>query len=145
MKRFALLSALFGGLLLRTPLAFGADTNSTLDTLFGAHAPYEKFLRELKAEVAAQDWSAIADKVAYPLSVQVSGHRMKVRSRDQFLAHVRSIITHKVCEAIEAQHYEALFANANGVMVGNGELWYSGVCSRANCIDAPIKITAVNP
>jgi hypothetical protein len=133
------------GLLLLGAVALAANTNLTLDKLFGTHEPYEQFLKELKAEVAAQEWQAIADRVVYPLSVRVSGHRITLRSPDQFLSHVQSILTPKVRKAIEAQRYEALFANANGVMIGEGELWYSGVCSKAGCIDAAIKITAVNP
>ncbi len=30
-------------------------------------------------------------------------------------------------DAIAAQTYETLFANWQGVMIGNGELWFSGV------------------
>jgi hypothetical protein len=143
-RRLALWPAVLGGALLGA-LAVGADTNSTLDSLFGAHAPYEKFLEVLKAEINAQDWSAIADQVAYPLTVKVSGRRLHLDSRNQFLAQVKLILTPKVRLAIEAQHYDALFANANGVMIGNGELWYAGICSNTNCGNPSIKIIAINP
>ena len=127
---------------LRAP---AAEIDSRLDSLFGSHTPYEKFLVELKAQVAAQDWSEVAAHAAYPMSVKVSGRRIKLLNRGQFLAHVKTLFTPKVLEAIEAQDYSSLFANATGVMIGNGELWFSSVCSDTRCLDSAVKIIAINP
>lgn len=144
MRELAGLIFLTGAILFAPPV-LAADMDATLDRLFGAHAPYEKFLTKLKLEAKAQDWSTIADQLSYPLTVRISGRRLKFEARGQFLSHVRSILTPRVLQAIAAQRYEDLFANANGVMIGNGEIWYSGICAGADCNDAPIKITAIKP
>ena len=54
-------------------------------------------------------------------------------------------MTPKVIRAIQVQAFSGIFANADGVMIGNGEVWFSGICGNLSCTDAPIKITAIAP
>ena len=54
-------------------------------------------------------------------------------------------LTPKVLAAIKRQTYASLFANDRGVMIGDGEVWFSAVCRDAACKDAPIRIIAINP
>ena len=41
--------------------------------------------------------------------------------------------------AVERQTYATLFANADGVMIGDGELWFSGTCADAACAEASVR------
>ena len=122
-----------------------ADTDARLDVLFGSHQGYSEFLGRLKDNVSAKDWPAVADLVAYPIRVNIAGHRKLLRSREEFLNRVRLVMSAKVIDAIQHQRYDALFANGNGVMIGDGEVWFSGICMQSRCIDRALKITAVNP
>lgn len=57
----------------------------------------------------------------------------------QFLAAYDKIVTAKVRNAITAQRYATLFANWQGVMIGDGEVWFSGVGDGNT-----VRITAIN-
>jgi hypothetical protein len=120
-------------------------TDSRLDELFGAHRPYEKFLQTLKECAAAKDWQSLAALVAYPITIKIVGRRMRIASSEQFFEHANALLSARVITAILQQQYEKLFANGSGVMIGDGEIWFSGICKDTRCIDRSIKITAINP
>ncbi|SFJ42406.1 hypothetical protein [Aerobium aerolatum] len=116
-----------------------AEMNNTLDTLFGDHTRYHTFFDNLKKAVAAGDKSAVAAVIEYPFQVRIGGKSLKIRDAAHFIADYDQVITAKVKHALQGQTYETLFANWQGVMVGEGEIWFSGVG------DADvIKVTAIN-
>ena len=115
------------------------EMNDTLDTLFGDHARYHAFFDTMKKSVAAGDKAAVAAMIEYPFQARIGGKSLKIRDAAHFIADYDQIITAKVKHALQTQTYETLFANWQGVMVGDGEIWFSGVG------DADvIKITAIN-
>ena len=109
------------------------------------HQPYQDFFIALKSKAAIQDWPAIASMIAYPITLPVAGRRISIRSPRAFLKRAPEIFTPKVLAAIERQSYATLFANSSGVMIGAGEVWFSGICKEPACAVAPVKITAINP
>lgn len=116
-----------------------AEMNNTLDTLFGDHTRYHTFFDNLKKAVAAGDKAAVAAMIEYPFQVRIGGKSLKIRDAAHFIADYDQVITAKVKNALQGQTYETLFANWQGVMVGQGEIWFSGVG------DADvIKVTAIN-
>ncbi|MFC5386810.1 hypothetical protein ACFPLB_12650 [Aquamicrobium segne] len=116
-----------------------AEMNNTLDTLFGDHTRYHTFFDNLKKAVAAGDKAAVAAMIEYPFQVRIGGKSLKIRDAAHFIADYDQVITAKVKHALQGQTYETLFANWQGVMVGQGEIWFSGVG------DADvIKVTAIN-
>jgi hypothetical protein len=128
---------------LMAPLPAIAETatgmNATLDTLFGEHARYRSFFDALKKAVSEGDKAAVAAMVDYPFQARIGGKSVKIRDAAHFVADYDKVVTAKVKSALDAQGYESLFANWQGVMVGDGEIWFSGV-GDAN----EIKITAIN-
>jgi predicted component of type VI protein secretion system len=128
---------------LMAPLPAIAETatgmNATLDTLFGEHARYRSFFDALKKAVSEGDKAAVAAMVDYPFQARIGGKSVKIRDAAHFVADYDKVVTAKVKSALHAQGYESLFANWQGVMVGDGEIWFSGV-GDAN----EIKITAIN-
>jgi hypothetical protein len=122
-----------------------AAINSRLDALFGSHLPYDKFLQTLKECTAAHDWRALAALVAYPIRIKIAGERRRISSPEQFLQHANTLLSARVIAAIREQQYVTLFANDRGVMIGDGEIWFSGICGDTRCVDRTIKITAINP
>lgn len=128
---------------LATPLSAFAggvgEMNDNLDTLFGEHDRYHAFLDALKKAVANDDKKAVAAMVDYPFQARIGGKAVKIRDAAHFEADYDKVVTAKVKHALQAQTYENLFANWQGVMIGDGEVWFSGV-GNAN----QIKITAIN-
>ena len=116
-----------------------AETNSTLDALFGEHAPYRTFFDELKKAVAADDRAAVAAMVDYPFQARIDGKALKIRDAAHFVADYDKIFTPRVRQAVADQSYATLFANWQGVAIGDGEIWFSGVGERN-----VVRITAIN-
>jgi hypothetical protein len=129
-----------------TALAQGVPAmDARLDTLFGEHQAYRKFLRQLQAAVSSQQRVQVARLVSYPLVTHLRGHQVTIRTPQQFLQHYGQLLPAASVEAITAQRYEALFANAQGAMIGAGEVWFGGVCADDNCRQRKVRITAINP
>ena len=133
------------GLLHATDTPGSHDVSVRLDTLFGSHESLEQFLASLQEDCADKRWPAIAAKIAYPLKTRIAGHSINIRNPSEFIAHSEDLLTPKVLAAIERQTYASLFANDRGVMIGDGEVWFSAVCKDADCKNAPVKIIAINP
>lgn len=129
------------------PLAAQSDheTSARLDALFGAHQPYEAFLAQLKEAVVAQDKEAVAAMIAYPLATRIAGVPVTLASEEEFLRRYEELITPPVVAAVRHQTWATLFANAEGVMVGDGAIWFSGVCGDDACADVAVRIIAINP
>lgn len=103
------------------------------------------FLHSLQKGVAANDSSAVAGLINYPLRVNAPSGTYMVKSRAAFLGRYRQIFTPKVRDAIRAQVADSLFANWQGVMIGNGEVWFGSSCPPATPSDCDrIAIQAIN-
>jgi len=121
-----------------------ADMNSNLDSLFDSHAPYQAFFAKLKKAVSTDDKATVAAMVDYPFQAHIKGKAQKIKDAGQFTAAYDQIVTDKIKAAVAKQTYAKLFANAQGVMIGNGEVWFSGVCSDNSCKQQTVKVTAIN-
>lgn len=116
-----------------------AEVDASLDALFGSHQPYRAFFDALKKAIATDDKAAVAAMVDYPFQGRINGKAVKLRDTAHFVADYDKIVTAKVKDAVARQAYATLFANWQGIMIGDGEVWFSGVG------DADvIKITAIN-
>ena len=49
-------------------------------------------------------------------------------------------------QAILDQRLDQLFGRDQGLMIGNGSIWFDHICTNAQCSPrGPVRITAVNP
>lgn len=115
------------------------EMNKTLDDLYGAHGPYHTFFEKLKKAVAENDKEAVASMVKYPFKARINGKAVTIRDAVHFVADYDKVFTAKVKEAVSKQTYPNLFANWQGVMIGDGEVWFSGIDNNNT-----VKIIAVN-
>jgi hypothetical protein len=120
------------------------EVNQSLDQLFGDHKPYQAFFAKLQKAVADTDKATVAGLISYPFQARIKGKAVKIRDAQHFIADYDKVITAKVAGAVAKQSYATLFANAQGVMIGDGEVWFSGVCSDSSCKQQTIQITAIN-
>lgn len=115
------------------------DMNKNLDALFGEHVIYQKFFDQLKQAVATDNKSAVAAMVDYPFQARINDKAVKIRDAAHFVADYEQVITKKVKQAVAQQTYPTLFANWQGVSIGDGEVWFSGIGNGSQ-----VKITAIN-
>lgn len=116
-----------------------AEVDQQLDELFGEHKQYRTFLEQLQRAVAADDKQAVAAMIDYPFAARINGKAVKIRDPKHFVADYDKVITPKIREAVAKQRYEDLFANWQGVMIGDGEIWFSGIGDGST-----VKIIAIN-
>lgn len=100
-----------------------------------------EFFLKLKHAVGTHDVTELATMVSYPLVVN---GKATVPNSEYFEKHYNDIFTKKVVAAVKRQKYGTLFGNDQGVMIGNGELWFSGVCRNTSCNHYHVRIVAIN-
>lgn len=113
-----------------------------LDTVFGEHEKFVDAFAVLQDAVAADDAEAVAALAAYPLVVKV-GERREIGSPEEFVAHYDEIMTSEIVATVIRQEYGTLFANEQGIMFGNGEVWMSGVCADDTCAEWDVLIITI--
>jgi hypothetical protein len=100
---------------------------------------YEIFLARLQAAVRANDRSALIQLIAFPLRVNFKGGSQLYRDARSVGRDYDRIFTPQVRRAILDQRVNQLFGRDQGVMVGNGEIWFE------HSPAGPVRIKAVNP
>ena len=111
-------------------------------------AQVRSFLEKLQAAVRSRDAAAVAELASYPLAVNTKGHRESVRSKAHLVRRFSSIFDSLVTQEILSQRLEDLFSNSNGVMIGSGSVWFSGVCDHdsppGTCRGMRVLVVAIN-
>ena len=123
------------------PAPTAADVDKQLTTLFGDPAPYKAFLTDLQKATADGDEKAVAAMVSYPFTTKVDGKDVTFESAADLTKSYDDVFTPGVLVAIKSQTYETLFANDMGVMIGNGQVWFSEIGEGE---EKAVKIIGIN-
>jgi hypothetical protein len=135
------MSLLFAG---ATPVfADEKGVNQSIDQLLGDHTKYQAVIVALQKAVAAEDATAVAALVDYPIGVKVNGKETNIKSAKVFVEHYSGIITPSIAKAVTGQKYGDLFVNYKGVMFGDGQVWISGICHDNECKNFDVKIETI--
>ena len=147
LKRLLVLALLCGTAIGVVPAGAQSEpeVNARLDSLFGDHKPYRAFFTDLQTAILAGNKPAVAAMVAYPLTVRRGGKDIALRAAPDLLARYDQIVTARVVAAVRKQTYETLFARDTGVMIGDGQVWFSGICGDNACQRQTVKVIAIAP
>ena len=128
------------------PAATKADEamDHRLDQLFGNRQDYRRFFEQFRAAVVAGDKAAVAATMHYPITVHLEGKQWSLYSPAEFTDVYSHIFSPALVELVRRQQYADLFANDQGVMIGQGAIWVSGICEDAECEKMPLKVVALN-
>lgn len=120
--------------------------NDRLTSLFGKYEPYRDFFFQLQAAVSQGDRAEVASLINYPLRFSsLEGATEQIENSEQFLANYDRIMTGPLRSSIANQKYEDLFARDQGVMIGRGEVWFSGICAPGSCQeDVAVKVITIS-
>jgi len=144
MRRLALVLAALAGLASTVVLAqTAAETDATIDTVLGDHQKFREAFDAIQAAVAASDAPALAEYIPYGTPIFVHGGEQVFESEQEFADDFDEIFTPDIVDAVTAQTWETLFANADGVMFGSGEMWLNGICVDESCSDFDVRIVAI--
>jgi hypothetical protein len=83
------------------------------------------FLTALQSVVRADNRTKLATMVLYPLNVFAADGKRVIHNRSEFIQKYPSIFTPHVRQTVLKQSSDCLFGNAEGAMVGNGEIWFT--------------------
>ena len=132
-------SACLLAILVLSSLALAQEANKYEVAGIDDAAAVEKFFHNLQEAMARGDRVRIASMVSYPISVMIAGRKVRLRNRAEFLRRYNAAINLRVKQAVAEQNVENLFVNYQGVMIGDGEIWFNQP-SRSKLI----KIIAIN-
>ena len=126
--------------------ALAQDFDAAVRELFGDDpARYRAVIEGFQAAVRAGDGAAAAGFVDYPIEVEVDGDERIVRDAADFAAHFEAIVTPEIAAAVADEPLADMMVNYQGVMLGQGEVWVSGVCADAACADPVVRVIAIQP
>ena len=74
--------------------------------------------------VTADDAAGFARLVHYPVRVFDARGQRKIARRSYLVQKYSSIVTPDVRNAVLAQSADCLFGNYQGMMIGNGQVWF---------------------
>ena len=100
--------------------------NSTVQDAWGPQiaAQAKSFLVALQKVVESNDSAKFARLVHYPVRIIDGARVSKIANRSNLIRKYPSLMTANVREAILKQSQECLFGNDQGVMIGNGQIWF---------------------
>lgn len=126
-------------------LMLATPTTGPPDWALKDHA-YRTFLRDLQTGVRSDDRRAVSRLVDLPLRVNRVGGRVRYyRDRRSVEKAYNLIFTPKVRRAIIGQRFNQLFVRDQGLMIGDGQVWFDHTCLNAACnLRGPVRIKAVN-
>ncbi|MBZ9622098.1 hypothetical protein G9F71_004390 [Clostridium sp. FP2] len=92
---------------------------------------FEKSFNIIKSLVQNNEISKVANYVSYPLNVNKKDKKIKIKSKENFIKSYNTIITEDVKKALLNQDVTKTFVNYQGVMVGDGEVWFTHIKNKA--------------
>lgn len=113
------------------------------NVLGGDPKAYHDVFDRLQKAMAAGDKAAVAALVSYPLDAKVDGNPIKIANAQDFVANWDQIVTPQIAKAVADQQFASVMVNQNGLMIGSGEVWISGVCDDTACKNSRVLITAI--
>jgi hypothetical protein len=109
------------------------------------------FLASLQDAIRAENPGQVAALVKFPLRVGFSSRQsprpdrvVNIANAEEFIRRYSELFTPEVRAAVLSQPSDTLFRNWQGVMIGNGELWYADVCRDKQCSAHRIRVISVN-
>lgn len=145
-RSLALLAAALIGATLLPATASHADEASVdqqIEALLGDSQDYKELFYAFKVALEEGKSDIVVSLVNYPLTVTIDGDAATYASEQDLLDAYDSVFTEAIIEAVSNQEYGDLFVNSEGVMIGNGEVWISGICEDSACSSAPPRVAVI--
>jgi hypothetical protein len=85
------------------------------------------FFEQIKKAVLADDVEWFSEAVSYPIVLRPGKGEIKLKNKNDFKEHAALIFTTHRKSVVRNQLPDSLFKNWQGVMIGDGEIWFSEV------------------
>ena len=109
----------------------------------------ESFALEIKQQILDGDWNGLSEKIAYPITI---GEVEYADAKEFASADWNTILSKDFITAIENESCQNMFCNYEGIMFGDGQIWFSQVMNEEvtpeeaadSSRTGTLKITAIN-
>lgn len=137
-------AALFAVVMLSSPMrADEASVDQQIENLLGPASDYKELFYAFKVALEEGKSDIVVSLVNYPITVRIDGSEETYSSEDELLAAYDDVFTDAIREAVANQDYGDLFVNSEGVMIGNGQVWITGICDDSACTTALPRIMTI--
>jgi hypothetical protein len=103
------------------------------------------FFREIRNAVLAQDIDRFANAVAYPIVLRSGRHEIIVRNKKALKKNAKLVFNEHLKPVVKSQSPDTLFKNWQGVMIGDGQIWFSKVIEDGQKQGSSVfRIVAIN-
>lgn len=86
---------------------------------------FEAAFKQVQELVSEGDKKMVAEYIRYPIVVYIDGTKTEINTEDEFVKNYDKILTEKIKKALMNQKVKETFVNYKGVMVGQGEIWFT--------------------
>lgn len=118
-------------------------SNKRLNEYFKSDLDYEAFFLNLKSSLLSGDKQQVASLNLYPIRVNYPSGSVYYDTREQFIENYDSIVTPEMLTRVKEQQFKNLFYNYNGLNIGFGDIWFSGICMDGGlCTEHKINVWA---
>lgn len=90
-------------------------------------AQVESFLKSLQTAIAVDNRMKVASLFSYPVDVQAGGKTLTLKTESELQSNYARIFDNSLKQAIAGAKVETLFANAKGIMLDSGRVWFAPV------------------
>lgn len=132
-------------LLTATPVfaATETDVDQSISDNLGDPAAFHEAFDAIQQAVSDDDAAALADYVAFPITVKMDDKAVTLADADAFIAAYPELFSDAIKAAVISQKYEDLFVNYQGAMFGDGQVWVSGICKTDACESVDWRIITI--
>jgi len=107
----------------------------------------QAFFERMRKAVLDDDTERVANALAYPFDARLEKGKIKLKTAKDFKKHAKIILNERLKSILRKQSIKTLFKNWQGIMVGDGEIWFSEVEENTNKASKDswvYRITAIN-
>lgn len=90
------------------------------------------FCEQIKKAVLTNNVEWLSGVISYPLTLKQNGNSIILNSSSDFKKRSADILTPLLKSSVQNQSPDSLFKNWQGVMIGNGAIWFSGIKEKSD-------------
>ena len=113
--------------------------------MYPVTAADELFFEQIKKAISKEDVKWLSEAIGYPIFLKTQNRAIKLKNKSDFTDHSALILSARFKSTVQEQSPHTLFKKWQGVMIGNGKIWFSQVGEKnGNGILWVYRIIAIN-
>lgn len=125
-------------------LGFAATAQTNEFKMFPVTHGDKVFCEQIKKAFLTNNIEWLSRVVSYPLTLKQNDKTITLNNSSDFKKYATAILTAHLKSAVQNQLPDSLFKNWQGVMIGNGAIWFSAIKETPD-VDWRHRIIGINP